>query len=88
MTAALVGRLMHHCHLILFTAQSECDRMAEHKAAKGQMHTECIGDCDTICNFLKLTDEMVKTILELDEELLRWRQAPIKYLPPEWTEGL
>ena len=41
-----------------------------------------------VCNFLKLTDEMVKTILELDEGPLRWRQAPLKYLPPEWTEGL
>lgn len=37
------------------------------------MHTECISDCDTVCSFLKLTDEMVKTILELDEELIRWR---------------
>lgn len=66
----------------------DVDRIAEHKAAKGQMHTECIGDCDMVCNFLKLTDEMVKTILELDEGPLRWRQAPLKYLPPEWTEGL
>ena len=52
------------------------------------MHTECISDCDTVCSFLKLTDEMVKTILELDEELIRWRQTLIKYLPPEWVDGL
>ena len=62
--------------------------MAEHEVIKGQMHTECIGDCDTVCSFLKLTDEMTRTILELDEELIRWRQALIKYLPPEWAEGL
>lgn len=62
--------------------------MAEHEVVKGQVHTECIGDCDTVCSFLKLTDEMVKTILELDEELIRWRQALIKYLPPEWADGL
>ena len=62
--------------------------MAEHEVIKGQVHTECIGDCDTVCSFLKLTDEMVKTILELDEELIRWRQALIKYLPPEWADAL
>ena len=62
--------------------------MAEHEVIKEQLHTECISDCDTVCSFLKLTDEMVKTILELDEELIRWRQALIKYLPPEWADGL
>lgn len=62
--------------------------MAEHEVIKEQMHTECISDCDTVCSFLKLTDEMVKTILELDEELIRWRQALIKYLPSEWADGL
>ena len=24
----------------------------------------------------------------LEEELVRWRQAHIKYLPPKWAEGL
>ena len=62
--------------------------MAEYKVIKEQMHTECSGDCDTVCSFLKLTDEMIKTILELDEELIRWRQTLIKYLPPEWAEDL
>uniref|UniRef100_UPI0040293238 hypothetical protein n=1 Tax=Agathobacter rectalis TaxID=39491 RepID=UPI0040293238 len=23
-----------------------------------------------------------------EEELIRWRQALIKYLPPEWVDGL
>lgn len=50
MTAALVGRLMHHCHLILFPGENnrlressimiclrprgEVDRMAEHEVIK------------------------------------------------------
>lgn len=62
--------------------------MAEHEVIKEQVHAECIRDCDTVRDFLKLTDEMVKTILELDEELVRWRQALIKHLPSEWAEGL
>lgn len=52
--------------------------MAEHEVIKEQLHTECISDCDTVCSFLKLTDEMVKTILELDEELIRWRPGTDK----------
>ena len=36
----------------------------------------------------RLTDEMVHTIIGLEEELVRWRQVLIKYLPPEWAEGL
>ena len=62
--------------------------MAEHKDIKEQAAEECIHDCDTVYSFLKLTDEMVKTIIDLDEELVRWRQALIKYLPSELTEGL
>jgi hypothetical protein len=49
---------------------------------------ECLHDCPTVYDFLRLTDEMVKTIIGLDEELVRWRQALIKHLPPEWAEGL
>ena len=49
---------------------------------------ECLNDCTTVYDFLKLTDELVSTIINLDEELVRWRQALIKYLPPEWAEGL
>lgn len=63
-------------------------RMAEYKDVKEQATDECIRDCDTVDSFLKLTDEMVKTILDLEEELVRWRQALIKYLPPELAEGL
>lgn len=62
--------------------------MAEYKDVKEQATDECLRDCDTVDSFLKLTDEMVKTILDLEEELVRWRQALIKYLPPELAEGL
>ena len=62
--------------------------MVEDEFFKVQDQTACLHDCPTVYDFLKLTDEMVKTIIELDEELVRWRQALIKYLPPEWAEGL
>lgn len=62
--------------------------MAENKVFNVHDNNECFHDCPTVYDFLKLTDEMVKTIIELDEELVRWRQALIKYLPPEWAEGL
>ncbi len=48
----------------------------------------CLNRCSTIDDFLNLTDEMVETIIGLEEELVRWRQALIKYLPEEWAEGL
>ena len=48
----------------------------------------CLYSCPTVDDFLSLTDEMIKTILDLEEELVRWRQALIKYLPQEWAEGL
>lgn len=62
--------------------------MAEDKIFNVPDQTDCLHDCPTVYDFLKLTDEMMKTIVELDEELIRWRQALIKYLPPEWAEGL
>lgn len=62
--------------------------MDEDEVIKVQEQTDCLHDCPMVSDFLKLTDEMVKTIIGLDEELVRWRQALIKYLPPEWAEGL
>lgn len=62
--------------------------MTEDKVFNVQDQTECLHDCPTVYEFLKLTDEMIKTIIGLEEELVRWRQALIKYLPPEWAEGL
>ena len=48
----------------------------------------CTYDCPTVDDFCHLTDELIETILGLEEELVRWRQALIKYLPKEWAEGL
>ena len=62
--------------------------MVENEFFKVQDQTECLHDCPTVYDFLKLTDEMIKTIIGLDEELVRWRQVLIKYLPPEWAVGL
>ena len=49
---------------------------------------DCTDSCKTIDDFLNLTDEMVDTIISLEEEVVRWRQALIKYLPQRWAEGL
>jgi hypothetical protein len=63
--------------------------MADQNHADGQMpEDDCLYDCRTVYDFMRLTDEMVSTIIDLEEELVRWRQALIKYLPPEWAEGL
>ena len=48
---------------------------------------EC-DDCADIADFLDLTDAMVNQIKELQAEVVRWRQALTKYLPPEWADGL
>ena len=48
----------------------------------------CMYNCPTVDDFLNLTDEMIETIIDLEEELVRWRQALIKYLPKEWADGL
>ena len=44
--------------------------------------------CSDITDFLKLTDAMVDEINELRAEVVRWRQALIKHLPPRWADGL
>ena len=48
----------------------------------------CMYSCPTVDDFLNLTDEMIETINDLEEELVRWRQTLIKYLPKERAEGL
>lgn len=62
--------------------------MGDSKFFKIQEDPACLNDCQTVDAFLHLTDEMITTIIELDEELVRWRQALIKYLPEEWADGL
>lgn len=49
---------------------------------------DCAFTCKTVYDFMNLTDEMVMTIIALEDELVRWRQALIKYLPDRWAEGL
>lgn len=49
---------------------------------------DCRNGCLTIHDFLNLTDEMTETIISLEEELIRWRQALIKYLPEDRADGL
>lgn len=44
--------------------------------------------CSDIHEFLKLTNAMVYEINELRAEVVRWRQALIKHLPPEQADGL
>lgn len=48
----------------------------------------CESSCKTVDDFLRLTDELVGTILDLEEEVVRWRQVLIKYLSKDWAEGL
>ena len=62
--------------------------MPEHEIFKEHDPEDCFYSCRTVHDFMRLTDEMVHTIIGLEEELVRWRQALIKYLPPEWAEGL
>ncbi len=56
--------------------------MDEDKICKVQNQTERLHDCPAIYDYLKLTGEMIKTIICL-EELVRWRQVLIKYLSLE-----
>ena len=64
------------------------DKTSKHIPVTEQPSCDCIYDCPDIDNFLRLTDELIHTILELEDEVIRWRQALIKYLPPDWAEGL
>ena len=48
----------------------------------------CELHCGTVDDFLRLTDAMISDIISLEEELVRWRQVLIKYLPERWADGL
>ena len=48
----------------------------------------CELHCRTVDDFLRLTDTMISDIISLEEELVRWRQVLIKYLPERWADGL
>ena len=45
-------------------------------------------NCSDINDFLILTNIMVEEINFLRAEVVRWRQALIKYLSEEWADGL
>ena len=60
----------------------------EDSPQSGDYTEDCKYSCSTIDDFIKLTDEMMEDIQLLEEELVRWRQALIKYLPERWAEGL
>lgn len=51
-------------------------------------YEECANGCPTLYEFLKLTHELMDTIADLEDDLIRWRQVLIKYLPDDWAEGL
>lgn len=49
---------------------------------------DCVENCGTAHDFMRLTNEMVTTIINLEDELVRWRQVLIKHLPPNQAQGL
>lgn len=44
--------------------------------------------CGRIIDFCRLVHSLVQDINDLEEEVVRWRQALIKYLPIQEAEGL
>ena len=64
------------------------EQVCEEKDLPCDYEEDCFYSCPSVDDFLRLTDEMVETIINLEEELVRWRQALIKYLPERWAEGL
>ena len=55
--------------------------MPDHEIFKEHDPEDCFYDCKAVHDFMRLTLDRVL-------ELVRWRQVLIKYLPPEWAEGL
>lgn len=49
--------------------------MPDHEIFKEHDPEDCFYDCKAVHDFMRLTDEMVHTIIGLEEELVRWRQA-------------
>ena len=44
--------------------------------------------CNLAHDYEKLTYDMIEEIKSLRAEVMRWRQVLIKYLSPEWADGL
>ena len=51
--------------------------MPDHEIFKEPAPEDCFYSCRTVHDFMRLTDEMVHTIIGLEEELVRWSQALI-----------
>lgn len=49
---------------------------------------ECEDECRRIIDFCLLVHSLVQDINSLEEEIVRWRQVLIKYLPSQEAEGL
>ena len=49
--------------------------MPDHEIFKEHDPEDCFYGCRTVHDFMRLTDEMVHTIIGLEEELVRWRQV-------------
>ena len=62
--------------------------MPDHEIFKEPNPEDCFYSCKTMHDIMRLTDEMGHTIIGLEEELVRRRRVLIKYLRPEWAEGL
>ncbi len=45
-------------------------------------------ECYYLAEYAKLTNAMIEEIKFLRADIVRWRQALIKYLPPRWADGL
>lgn len=49
---------------------------------------DCSEDCGEIWSFCKLVNSLVLDIKSLEEEMVRWRQALLRYLTPEDAANL
>lgn len=45
-------------------------------------------DCTYVDDLCRLIHSLVRDINHLAEEVVRWRQALVKYLPKQWAQGL
>ncbi len=69
-------------------AETACNTENESSEPENDSCFDYCSQCSDINDFLKLTDAMVYEINELRAEVVRWRQALIKHLPPDQADGL
>ena len=56
--------------------------------ADGIYGDEDCDDCAYVDDLCRLVHSLVRDIIHLEEEVVRWRQALVKYLPKQWAQGL